>query len=56
MSAINDVVEYCQYEVKKAKLEYSKGEITLVQLQRVCKSINNIMFFAQMKKNQHKEV
>jgi len=56
MSAINDVIEYCQYEVKKAKREYSNDEITLVQLQRVCKSINNIMTFAHMKKNQHKEV
>lgn len=41
--ALSDVIKYCQYEIGKAKLEYRTGDIEIKELQRVAKSLNNVI-------------
>jgi hypothetical protein len=41
--ALHNVIDYCNYEIMKAKSEYKKGDISLKELQRVAKSLNNVI-------------
>ena len=53
---INDMIQYCQLEIKKAKAEYKAGRLTISELQRSTRAINNIISFAIMQRTNDKEV
>ncbi len=55
MNTVNEIIQYCQYEIKKAKVEYHAGDITLSDLQRRTRAINNIIEFAVMKRSAQKQ-
>ena len=54
LEVLDDIIQYCQYEIKKAKLEHQAGNIALKELQRVARSLNNVSSFANMKKAHHR--
>jgi len=55
MNTVNEIIQYCQHEIKKAKVEYRAGDITLSELQRRTRAINNIIEFAVMKRSVQKQ-
>lgn len=43
-----DIIKYCQLEITKAKKEYKENKMTLAELQRLAKSLNNVIAFVQL--------
>lgn len=48
IDALADIIKYCQLEITKAKKEYKENKMTLPELQRLAKSLNNVISFVQL--------
>lgn len=48
IDALADIIKYCQLEITKAKKEYKENKMTLPELQRLAKSLNNVIAFVQL--------